>query len=192
MSYQLFQRLAAPWILRRDVEGGESNHRNDRGGATNHGITIGFLELLPDGDDDSFLDGDINRDGVVNIDDIRALDDDSSADLYYRYIWTPSRCGALPPAMALCLFDGLVNHKPGPAKRLLQQGLGVKADGIIGPRTRQAAEFADTRLFLFDYLSYRAVFYKDIVTADSSQAVFLRGWFARLFRLHDYILEHTS
>lgn len=196
MSKTTFELLAAPWILRPDVEGGFSNHRNDRGGATNHGITLSFLELLPDGDLDGYLDGDINRDSVINIDDIRALNEAEAKPLYYRYLWKPSGCDELPFAVALCLFDGLVNHKPGPAKRLLQMGLRVNADGIIGSLTRAAASRvaespAALEDFLLEYLSHRAVFYNGLVTANSSQASFLRGWHRRLFMLMGYILTHN-
>ncbi|MEX2524479.1 MAG: glycosyl hydrolase 108 family protein [Gammaproteobacteria bacterium] len=192
MSSQTFDRLAAPWILRRDVEGGFSDHRNDRGGATNFGISIHLMELLPDGNDDGYLDGDINKDGVIDIEDIHALDDDRALDIYYRYFWRPNRCEDLPPAVGLCLFDGLVNHQPNPARRLLQEGLEVLADGKVGPITIGAAHKISPDYFLPNYLSHRARFYTDIVRADTSQSTFLRGWLKRMFLLQQFIMKEIK
>ncbi len=180
-----YQTLVRPWLA---VEGGEVNDSADRGGPTNLGITLTTLQALPDQDRDGFRDGDIDRDGDVDTADLRALRAEHQARILYDYFWQPHGCEDLPPAPALCLFDGLLNHRPGPAKRLLQMGLGVSADGRVGPATRAAAESCDLHRFLPDYCSYRAQFYADLVRADSSQARFARGWYRRLFLLQQYLL----
>ena len=185
MRSKIFEQFARPWLA---VEGGLSNDPADRGGLTNLGITLSTLQALPDQDRDGVRDGDIDADGDVDADDIRALHAERQARILYDYFWQPNGCEALPPVAALCLFDGLVNHRPGPAKRLLQQGLHVLADGNIGPVTLRAARASKPHDFLPEYCSYRAEFYATLVRADASQARFARGWYRRLFLLQQFLL----
>jgi lysozyme family protein len=187
MYSPIYAQFVRPWLT---VEGGYVNDPADRGCVTNLGITLPTLQALPDGDRDGHRDGDIDRDGDVDADDIRALRVEHQVRILYDYFWAPNRCEDLPPVVALCLFDGLLNHRPGPAKRLVQQGLGVPADGRIGPMTIAAAERCDPAQFLPEYCSYRSEFYATLVRADASQARFARGWYRRLFLLQHYLLTH--
>ena len=171
----LFTRHALPWIL--GIEGGVADDDADPGGLTNLGITLGLLLSLPPER------GDINGDGKVDGEDVLALRRETAGRIYHDYFWQPARCDECPPAVALCLFDGLVNHRPGPAKRLVQQALGVPADGVIGPATLAAAGRVAAEDFLGEYLSRRAEFYCEIIAADGRLAKFRRGWFRRLFLL---------
>ena len=190
VTSNLFKEVALDWIW--DAEGGFVDSPADRGGATNRGISLNFLRTLPDHDGDGFLDGDVDHDGDVDVDDIRKLTVDQAADVYYQHFWCPDKCDELPPAVAMCLFDGLVNHRPKTARMLVQRALGVTADGAIGEQTRAVARKANQRLFLTEYLSYRAKLFADIVRGNPSQAVFERGWYRRLFTLQVYILEVMS
>ncbi len=170
MSDSAFTAVALPWILK--IEGGYVNDAADRGGATRHGITIGLLKAI--------------RGEGVTAADVRALSEADAAEIYHTHFWLANGCNALPLAIALCLFDGAVNHQPATARRLLQKGLGVTADGIIGPVTRARAGRADASVFLPDYLSHRGKFYARLAEKDPSQVKFLRGWLKRLF-----LLQHT-
>ena len=178
--------VAEPWIF--EAEGGYVNDKVDRGGATIYGISFNFLKRLEDDDGDGFVDGDIDKDGDVDSDDIKHLTRDAVNDIYRKYFWNAARCGEMPLAQALCLFDARVNHRPKTAAKLVQRALGVKMDGIIGAHTIKIANNNAARLFLPNYFSYRAQLYADIVRMDSSQARFERGWYRRLFLLHAFIL----
>ena len=180
-----FYTFAAPWVLR--VEGGASNDPDDRGGATNHGVTLATLQGLPDADGDGFRDGDIDKDGDVDADDVNAQSQDSALEIYRRDFWLANHCEELPLPIALCMFDGAVNHGQGNGRRLVQRALGVEPDGAIGPVTLGAANNCDVNFFLSQYLSYRAEFYCDITKSDPSQNKFLRGWLRRLFLLQQTI-----
>lgn len=189
-----FQEIAVPWIL--DAEGGFVNDASDRGGATKYGISLRYLKNVPDHDGDGFLGGDYDQDGDVDVDDIRAMRTEDAIERYYQDFWLAGRCHDMPPAVGLCLFDALVNHRPKTAKIILQRGLRVVADGIVGPMTLAAANnttvdsiFDD---FLPDYFSYRTQLYHDIVLANSSQAKFLRGWHRRMFLLQSYLLRYAA
>lgn len=59
-------------------------------------------------------------------------------EIYYSAYWLPCRCEDLPPALAFVLFDTAVNIGAGRARKLLQEAVGSKIDGIIGPNTLEA------------------------------------------------------
>jgi len=177
--------IAIPWIF--DAEGGLARQANDRGGDTNYGISLRYLRNVGDRDGDGYADGELDRDGDVDGDDIRLVTREQALAFFRRDFWDAARCSEFPPPIALTLFDARVNHRPRTAVRLVQRGLRVDPDGVIGPVTLTAALDIDPRDFLVRHLGYRALLYSEIVAADSSQATFLRGWFNRLFRLQDYI-----
>lgn len=157
-------QLAVGWLF--GVEGGYADDPDDRGGRTRFGISA---RSYPDID-------------------IRALTPEEAAGIYRRDYWDAFQCGRLPPAMAAALFDAAVQHRPKTARRLLQRGLGVVADGLIGPVTRQAAAMEDPLAFLPIHLSHRAVLYRDLA-AQPSQAKYYRGWMRRIFSLQQFILQ---
>ena len=113
--------------------------------------------------------------------------------IYKRVYWDGRGCSKLPLWAALSVFDGEVQHHPHTATRMMQDCLGVTADGVIGPKTAAAArDAAPWQIVLDRYLVRRAHLYSDIRTADSSQAKFLDGWFWRLFRLQRFILAEVG
>lgn len=148
-----------------EIEGGLSDHTHDNGGLTKYGISSAAYPDL----------------------DIKTLTREQALELYYRDYWQPNNCNKLPPAIAIWLFDGAIQHRQGVAAKMLQHRLRTTADGIIGPKTISLA-YQYTHI-LTDLLSARAELYTAIVTAKSSQAVFLTGWFNRLFKLHKFIIK---
>lgn len=59
--------------------------------------------------------------------------------LYREAFWDRYRCGELHPAWALAVFDGVVNQPGSFVVRALQETVGAGVDGILGPRTLDAA-----------------------------------------------------
>lgn len=168
---------AAGHIL--DLEGGFVNHTSDKGGATNLGISDGR-----DGKHDGLID--LDNDGKGDIPP-QKLTQQQALGIYFRDYWKPLNCDNLPPKISIIVFDHAVNSGTGRAARLLQRKLRVVADGDIGPRTIKAAQAANPDQLLLDLLTERAYLYHAIVKGDSSQAVFIEGWFARLFKLQHFI-----
>ena len=156
------------WLIL--VEGGESRDPDDRGGLTKYGIS---QKQYPDLD-------------------IAALAFEQALALYKRDYWDAHQCARLPKLVGLCLFDAVVQHNPVKAKKLIQQGLNVKADGVIGPKTRAAAEQATVASFLSRHLSYRAMYYVSLAINRPQQKKFLRGWLRRLFLLSNYVTHHEK
>ena len=151
-----------------DVEGGYVFNVSDPGGETKFGISKRQYPQL----------------------DIKALTYEMAVDIYWRDYWLARRCAELPDAFAVFLFDSVVNHKTIDAARMLQRGLGVAADGDIGPITVQAAHNNYTTATLARIFSYRADFYTFLAGRDSTLRQFRRGWFKRLFLLQQFIFKH--
>lgn len=162
---------ALPVVL--GVEGGFSDHPNDRGGATNFGVTESVYH-------------DWLRSMGRPIRPVRDITLEEAEQLYHRDYWVEAKCDALPWPVSLVVFDSAVNHGVGRARRLLQEALCVKVDGIIGPVTLAAAAGADARWLVNDILWLRVGLYRELA-ADRTQLGFLRGWLARLVHLREEV-----
>ncbi len=177
MMRDLFPEACA-LVLR--VEGGLVDDPRDPGGITNHGISLRFALSVGDLDRDGRPDLDVDGDGDTDADDIRALHPDDARDVYRKAFWEAARCPALPPAVAILLFDAAVNQGRGPAVTMLQDALGVTADGRIGPQTVAAALRANQPALLAEYAARRAHRYATTRNFDR----FGLGWCRRLAHLH--------
>ena len=110
-------------------EGGFVNHPRDPGGATNFGITRETLSRA--------------RGCPVSVEDVRRLTRGEAASIYRSLYWKTVRADDLPRGLDLAVFDLAVNSGPKGAVTMLQDVLGVKADGLIGPVTIKTANGAD-------------------------------------------------
>lgn len=111
---------------------------------------------------------------------------------YRAKYWDLFRCGELPPGLDLCMLDAAVQHLPKVAVTLIQRAVGAQPDGALGPGTLAAANRANREYALHRYLVYRAVFYSDLITADSRLAKFRETWLGRLFNLQAYIIATSG
>lgn len=145
---------AVQHILR--FEGGYVNDPDDAGGETKYGIS---KRSYPDVD-------------------IAALTMAEAADIYERDYWDAVKAGQLPPALRLPVFDMAVNMGTNRAIRIMQEAVGATPDGIIGPKTLQAA-WAMNEAAQKSLLRHRVDFYVGLVERKPSQIKFLRGWLRR-------------
>lgn len=148
-------------------EGGYAHHPQDRGGATNRGITQRTY------DNWRVTTGQPKQ-------PVELIEDDEVRAIYHADYWKPVNGDSLPPKLAAAVFDWAVNSGVWNAKVGLQRALRVRTDGVIGPVTlahAQATPDAVLRL-----LEERAEFIAEIVQEKPSQAVFLNGWIRRLLR----------
>jgi lysozyme family protein len=74
--------------------------------------------------------------------DIAHLTPDEAAAIYKRDYWDRVGGDALPPPLALLVFDAAVNNGIGRAARWLQQAAGAEPDGEIGVATLAALKVA--------------------------------------------------
>ncbi|MCO4777509.1 MAG: peptidoglycan-binding protein [Lentibacter algarum] len=121
-------------------EGGFVNDPDDLGGATNFGVTIHTMRRLG---------LDLDGDGDVNIEDVKALQRDQAVDLFIEHYFVAPGLVALPELLQASVFDMYVNAGSSAVKilqRLLRDmGYVLTVDGIVGPQTLAAAHDAALR-----------------------------------------------
>jgi len=165
--------MALRHILR--FEGGYVDHPEDPGGATNLGITRETLSRF--------------RGRAVSKAEVRALDRNTAREIYRRFYWNALRCDDMPSGLDLAVFDSGVNQGTGRAARLLQIALKVSVDGIIGPVTVRAANQADTRTLLSEFMALRMRSYGRL---SGLFRTFGLGWSRRLMAAHTAALALTG
>lgn len=150
-------------ILRR--EGGYVNHPADKGGPTNFGITQATLSSF--------------RGCPVSVDDVKKMDK-AEARLIYRTQYVDPFAFVTGPKLRALVVDSAVNHGVSRATIWLQEALGVKPDGIVGPVTERAMIQAQSTVVYRVFLRRRIVFYGTIIKNNPSQAAFAEGWMRRV------------
>lgn len=135
-------------------EGGFVHHPSDPGGATKFGIS---QRAYPG-------------------EDIEGMTIERAKELYRRDYWGPSGCDALPPAIRLHVFDAAVNSGPRAAARWLQRVVGETEDGIVGPRTIQAASSIPAGRLIARFTAIRL----EMLTTLPTWPAFGKGWVRRV------------
>lgn len=149
------------------LEGGYVNHPKDPGGETNWGITHWTLEAAKER-------GIVPRETTV-----RGLTNEQAKVIYRVMYWDEAGCDKLPFPLAVFVFDAAVNQGHIPAIRVLQEALGVRSDGILGPVTLAAARATDKLEAASIYMAHRALRY----TRTRNFETFGLGWLKRLFKI---------
>lgn len=148
-------------------EGGYVDHAKDPGGATNLGVTIGTAKAH---------DLDMDGDGDVDKIDMRLLKPRDVRPVYRRSYWLAAGCDSLPAGPDLMIFDLAVNSGVGRAAMFLQEAVGAKVDGKVGPMTLAAARAVPPAELVKRLRDRRERFYRSLPTF----ATFGRGWMRRL------------
>lgn len=163
-------------------EGRLADHKSDRGGITDYGISLRFLKGLP------IIDGDITGDGHVNEEDIKALTPSDVAKLYRKHFWDYYRLDEIHhERIAVKAFDLLVNMRSVSAVKIIQRALRacntpLTEDGVLGSKTIAAINGIRDQLNpLAAMRSESYGHYRLIIAADPTQAVFHDGWKNRAY-----------
>ena len=156
-------------------EGGFVNNPLDPGGATNRGITQFTYDVYR-------INQHLPIRSVVNI------AEEEVQDIYYSMYWKPSQAELAVEPLAVVLFDTAVNFGVGGAIEFLQEALGIGADGIFGPVTREAFLENNNKTTAEKMVAGRIVYRHQRVSSNSSQDIFLQGWLNRDNDLKDYII----
>lgn len=157
-------------------EGGFVNHPRDPGGATNKGVTIGTLRRLG---------MDLDGDGDVDIADLRQLTTDDAVKVYKTFYWDEVKADLLPSGVDYTVADFAVNSGPRRAAQYLQRVAGVKADGVIGPKTLEAVAKLDAEAVIRKVNAKRLAFMK----RQETWPTFGRGWQRRVNDVLAYSLQ---
>ncbi|AZQ10143.1 glycoside hydrolase family 108 protein [Shewanella khirikhana] len=163
--------LAVYFILKMEggllANGGYVNDPKDPGGETKFGISKRAFPAL----------------------DIAALSIDDAVRIYHRSYWNAAHCQEWSAPLALYMLDAAVQHGAVTAIRLLQEIIGSKPDGKVGPLTRNAVQGMDVEYLCARYGLRRARLYARIIRNDVSQVRFIEGWHNRLVHLTDAAWE---
>lgn len=146
-------------------EGGYVNDPADPGGETKYGISKKVYASL----------------------DIRNLTIDQAKNVYYRDWWVRFRIGSIQDdAIATKILDTCVNVGARTGITLLQRalqavGARVVVDGVMGPRTIEAANQVDPRALLTTLRREQANYYQGLIRKNPKLARFERGWMKRAY-----------
>ena len=154
------------------VEGGYSDHPDDKGGETKYGITEKTYN--------SYVRNSCTRDVWPVLKDI---DKRLVYRIYQSMYWDKVRGDELPPGVALMVFDSAVHAGPLRARTWLQRALGVNPDGIIGPitlaaanRTNRSSKFHEPFRIVKEIAKYRLML-------GRKNDTFAKGWFNRIIHI---------
>ena len=157
-------------------EGGFFNHKNDPGGITNYGVSLRFLKAL------DIIDGDVDGDGDIDVDDILAMTPETAKKIFRRHFWDIPKLDSFRPLTAFGFYDFAVNAGVPRATKILQMSIGFtgkNVDGRIGPKTRaRISSFSDYEVAM-GMVEQRADWYRHLSSVKPSSRVFLRGWLNR-------------
>ena len=160
-----------------EVEGGYTNDENDRGGATNFGITHD--------DAKKYL-------GYTG--DMRDFKKSDAEKIYEKVYYRGNHIDKITDdRVALSIFDWAVNSGGKGIKKAQivanKFGASLIVDGIIGNKTLEAINAIDPKMFLNEYHEMQRTFYKNLAARDSLQEGFLKGWLNRVGRKEKYLKE---
>lgn len=156
-----------------EEEGGWSNHKADRGGATMYGVTQGTYNAWR------------KKKGRPQ-QSVSKITHAEAEELYKEEYWEAASCHKLPWPISYLCFDAAVNSGASRGKKWVQEGLGVTPDGAIGPASIAAAKAAVDKGDagkLLAIVDARATFLARLVQKTPSQAAFLLGWWRRTLRV---------
>jgi lysozyme family protein len=160
-------------------EGGLVNDKDDKGGITNIGISLRWLQSIGESIDD---------DDDVDADDIIALTHEKAAELYKKHWWDRYRYNELKDLqIATKMFSFSVNMGPTRAHKILQQSINrlnkkpINIDGVIGSITIKAANKITPYILLEEIKLNAAHYYLNLAWDNHDQKKFLLGWMKRAF-----------
>lgn len=173
------------------LEGGYTNDPNDPGGATQFGISLRWLATLHSLKG-PHMEGDLNGDGVIDIEDIRNMKREDAAALYKEEWWDKYRYSDITDqAIATKVFCTAINMGAGPANRLLQNALrahgcgNLVADGQLGAATMQALRYVCAKesplAVLSTYRALQAAYYDALIAHNPKLEKFRNGWHNRAY-----------
>ena len=173
--------LLSPFIF--TWEGVWGNDPDDRGGATKYGVTIATWKAQG---------YDKDGDGDIDVDDLRKITIEDATMIMKKNFWDHWKADQIKDQS---LANILVDWVWGSGKygiTIPQQLLGVKADGIVGPKTIAALNRQDPQTFFYKVWQRRKKYLNDICVSRPKNYKFLNGWLRRLQAVQYGSLTHNT
>lgn len=160
-------------------EGGYSNHKNDKGGETNYGITKPFYE-------------DYKHCAPGIAENIKDITKEDAVKLYKGH-WDKFKIGYInDKRKAILLYDYMINSNAYKVTKRLQDSLNTRGynlsiDGIMGPKTIEAVNDVDFDNFANFLQNDRRRHLESLIKKDSTQKTFINGWMNRIKNMSDSV-----
>lgn len=138
-----------------------TDHPNDLGGATKGGVTLATFRVW-------------RRNYTLTAADLRQLTE-AEADAIYEFLYLQPFAAITDPALRHYLIDLGVLRGPRKSIQMLQEIVGVEADGWIGPDTLTAM-VPYARHLLVMLIGSRYTHIAARVRENQTQKAFERGW----------------
>jgi lysozyme family protein len=154
----------APKLLQ--FEGGFVNHPDDKGGVTNCGVTIQTYRDYCGAD--------------KTVKDLQNMSYGTWQKIMKDMYWDKCKADEIESqSLAELIVDWCVNSGLA-AIRKVQEIVGCKPDGIVGPITLSLINTSDAEQLFERIWNARHQHYINIVKRNPSQKVFMNGWMNRL------------
>ncbi len=172
-------QIALEHVLK--VEGGWSNHKDDKGGPTYKGITLNTYRTAKRG-------GLISQNGANEIEALKNLTTAQISSIYEELYWKKTGCQYFPLSISIALFDAAVNHGPTKAVKLLQSAIGAVVDGEVGPESISLTNKEILKTTLDSFITVRRSHYKKLKQFN----IFGKGWLNRLSQTEQISNKYLS
>ena len=147
-------------------EGGYSDNPNDRGGATNSGVTLAVYQSV------------YGKNKTKN--DLKRMTNDQWNYIFTKLYWNKWKADEIKnQSIANILVDWIWMSGLGTIKKI-QSLFGLTADGIVGNKTISYINSNNQEEIFKKIWNRRKSFYESLVKNNPSQKVFLKGWMNRL------------
>ena len=144
-------------------EGLWSDNPADPGGATMKGITLEVYRAW-------------KRNPHITKEELKAIPDEDVYALYRELYWDKICGDSLPIGIDYAVFDAAVNMGVGRASKLLQEAIGVTADGVIGNGSLNVLAKETPMDVLQKFSHLKEAFYRSLSTFPT----FGKGWLSRV------------
>ena len=164
----------------------------DHAGLTIYGVTLQLLK--------QWEHGDLDKDGDIDIDDIRVMEKDNAKKCFKDQFWQRySYWDIRVDNCATKVFDLAVNTGPRQAALFAQRALrackkDIEEDGILGPKSRKQINLTNPHRFLSAICSEAGGFYRHIAwmhkdPKDDWEKKYLKGWLNRAYDLDFFNIQ---
>lgn len=155
----------------RKWEGGWADHKADKGGKTNMGITLSTWRSCG---------YDKDCDGDIDADDLKLITPDDVYNVFKKHYWDRWIADHIKSQSLANILVDWVWASGSYGIKIPQNLLQVQCDGIVGMVTLQTLNQTNAREFFQVIKEARLKFIDDICRKDPSQEIFRKGWTNRI------------